>query len=101
MRNKDNGGMIGLFIGLILTGVSIMMFMTLLVDRIVTPDEIYRSQNICESANSSLAWFEINANEIEVTCKSGATFIINTDPTVTIASTIKTEENLKNGDSYE
>lgn len=87
----------GCIIGSILTACVMVWF----TDRIVTHDEIKRSQNICESANSSLVWFEINANEIEVTCKSGATFIISIDPSVSFETNIKTEENLKNGDSHE
>lgn len=90
MQSKeDYSGFI--FVGIVCWFLTTLV-MLLFTDRIVTADEIYRSQNICESTNSSLAWFEINANEIEITCKSGAKFIISVDTSVTMVSTIKTEE---------
>ena len=57
----------------------------------VTPDEISRGEKICENANSKLAWFETNFFEIEVTCKSGATFIIETDSSVQFDTKVEAE----------
>lgn len=98
MQRKEDSDPISVILVCWILTVCVMLFFT---DRIVTQDEITRSQNICESANSSLAWFEINTHEIEVTCKSGAKFIISIDTSVSFGTSIETEENLKNGDSYE
>ena len=65
--------------------------MLVFCDRIVTPDEISRAEKICENANSELAWFETNFSEIEVTCKSGATFVIGTDTSVQFDTTVEAE----------
>ena len=73
--NDGDFGVAGLLIGVMLSGFAMLIF----CDRIVTPDEIYRAEKICENANSELAWFETNFVEIEVICKSSARFIIGTD----------------------
>lgn len=85
--NDGDSGFIGLALGVIFTGLVMLVF----CDRIVTPNEISRSEKICENANSELAWFETNSSEIEVTCKSGATFIIDTDGSVQFDTKVEAE----------
>ena len=85
--NDGDSGFIGLALGVIFTGLVMLVF----CDRIVTPNEISRSEKICENANSELAWFETNSSEIEVTCKSGATFIIETDSSVQFDTKVEAE----------
>lgn len=77
----------GFVFGTMLTGFLMLVF----CDRIVTPDEINRAENICESANSELAWFETNFFGIEVTCKNAATFFIGTDTSVQFDTTVEAE----------
>ena len=76
-----------LALGALLSGIAMLVY----CDRIVTPDEIGRAEKICENANSELAWFETNSSEIEVTCKSGATFIIETDGSVQFDTKVEAE----------
>lgn len=85
--SDDGAGVGGFALGVILTGFVMLIF----CDRIVTPDEISRAEKICENANTELAWFETNFAEIEVICKSGATFIIKTDSSVQFDTTVKAE----------
>lgn len=85
--NDSDSGFAGFTLGVILTGFVMLIF----CDRIVTPDEISRAEKICENANSELAWFETNSSEIEVTCKSGATFIIETDSSVQFDTKVEAE----------
>lgn len=85
--NDIDAGVEGFVIGVVLTGVAMLLF----CDRIVTPDEISRAEKICENANSELAWFETNTIEIEVTCNNAATFVINPDESVKIDTTIEAE----------
>lgn len=85
--SDGDSGFAGFALGVILTG----FVMLILCDRIVTPDEISRAEKICENANTELAWFETNFAEIEVICKSGATFIIKTDSSVQFDTTVKAE----------
>ena len=72
-----------------------MILLTVLVDRIVTPDEIRRANEICQNANSELAWFEINAFDIVVTCASSAEFTIKIDDSIVPGSKIQPKENFK------
>ena len=88
--NDSDAGVAGLVIGVILTGVAMLLF----CDRIVTPDEISRAEKICENANSELAWFETNFFEIEVTCKNSAKFFIGVDTNITFETTVDADQQM-------
>ena len=85
--NDGDSGFAGLTLGVIFTGLAMLVF----CDRIVTPDEISRAEKICENANSELAWFETNFFEIEVTCKNAARFVIGTETSTKFSARAEAE----------